>query len=162
VKKFADKIDVNKNIRYLDTQIKHIMDVYIKKMEKGDNWLLAKKPLNGHTCASCEQYLGDLNEKNEYVPWNKIPNQSDKIYRVGSGFSKMLQMLNIEEKNNNEEPKKEVRLPRVNNSRRAESMEATVLDVSSENKEESVEPQPHDPNRAKVVKIFKMKKKDEK
>jgi hypothetical protein len=80
VKKFSDKIETTKNIRYLDAQIKHIMDVYIKKMEKGDNWLLAKKPMNGYTCASCEQYLGDLNDNSQYVPWNKIAN--DKIYRV--------------------------------------------------------------------------------
>lgn len=75
-------MEVSKNIRYLDTQIKHILDVYIKKMEKGDNWLIAKKPLNGYTCASCEQYLGDLHENNQYIPWNKITNQNDKIYRV--------------------------------------------------------------------------------
>ncbi len=49
-------------------------------MEKGDNWLLAKKPMNGFTCASCEQYLGDLNDNSQHVPWNKISN--DKIYRV--------------------------------------------------------------------------------
>ena len=82
VRKFADKIEVSKNIRYLDTQIKHILDVYIKKMDKGDNWLIAKKPMNGFTCASCEQYLGDLQENNQFVPWNKIPNQNEKIYRV--------------------------------------------------------------------------------
>ena len=44
-KKFADKIDTSKSLKYLDAQIKHIVDVYIKRMEKGDNWLLAKKPV---------------------------------------------------------------------------------------------------------------------
>ena len=75
-------MEVGKNIRYLDSQIKHIMDVYIKKIEKGDNWLLAKKPMNGHTCASCEQYIGDLHDSNQHVAWNKIPSNNDKIYRV--------------------------------------------------------------------------------
>jgi hypothetical protein len=83
-RKFADKADTNKNVKYLDTQIKHIIEVYIKKMEKGDNWLLAKKPMNGYNCASCESYIGDLHDNNQYVPWNKYPNRdpNDKGYRV--------------------------------------------------------------------------------
>jgi len=83
-KKFADKNETTKNIKYLDTQIKHIIEVYIKKMEKGDNWLIAKKPVNGHVCASCESYIGDLPDSNQYVPWNKYPlrDPNEKAYRV--------------------------------------------------------------------------------
>ena len=72
IRKFAEKLETQKNIKFLDAQIKHIMDVYIKKMEKGDNWLLAKKPLRGFSCASCESYMGELNDKNmDNVYWNK-------------------------------------------------------------------------------------------
>jgi hypothetical protein len=83
-KKFADKNETTKNIKYLDTQIKHIIEVYIKKMEKGDNWLIAKKPVNGHVCASCESYIGELPDSNQYVPWNKYPlrDPNEKAYRV--------------------------------------------------------------------------------
>jgi len=83
-KKFADKIETGKNIKYLDTQLKHIIDVYIKKMEKGDNWLMAKKPVNGFSCASCESYIGELPDSNQYVPWNKYPirDPNEKAYRV--------------------------------------------------------------------------------
>jgi len=83
-KKFADKNETTKNIKYLDKQIKHIIEVYIKKMEKGDNWLIAKKPVNGHTCASCESYIGELPDSNQYVPWNKYPirDPNEKAYRV--------------------------------------------------------------------------------
>lgn len=81
--KLADKNNTNKNIKYLDAQIKHIIDVYIKKMEKGDSWLLAKKPVGGHTCASCESYIGDLHDHNQYVPWNKLhPKEVERSYRV--------------------------------------------------------------------------------
>lgn len=85
-KKFADKQDTQKNIKYLDAQVKHIVEVYIKKMEKGDNWLIAKKPVNGFACASCESYIGDLHDNNQYVPWNKYPvrDPNDKAYRVYS------------------------------------------------------------------------------
>jgi hypothetical protein len=83
-KKFADKLETSKNIKYLDAQVKHIIDVYIKKMEKGDNWLLAKKPVNGFACASCESYIGDLHDNNQHIPWNKYPirDPNDKAYRV--------------------------------------------------------------------------------
>ena len=43
-------------------------------MERGDNWLIAKKPVNGYSCASCEGYIGELNDKTtDHIPWNKYP-----------------------------------------------------------------------------------------
>ena len=98
-KKFADKVETIKNIKYLDQQIKHIVQVYIKKLDKNENWLLAKKPINSNICASCESYIGDLKDNSPYVPWNKYPlrDQGDKAYRLGNGFSKMLQMIQVEE-----------------------------------------------------------------
>ena len=83
-KKFADKAETSKNIKFLDAQIKHINEVYMKRMEKGDNWLLAKKPVNGFACASCESYIGDLHDTNQHIPWNKYPirDPNDKAYRV--------------------------------------------------------------------------------
>ena len=99
VKKFADRIETIKNLKYLDQQIKHIVQVYIKKIEKNENWLIAKKPINCNICASCESYIGDLKDNNPYIPWNKYPlrDPGDKIYRLGNGFSKMLQMIQVEE-----------------------------------------------------------------
>ena len=56
--------------------------------------------MGGHSCASCETYIGDLNEKKDYVAWNKYPQRErDKNYRVGNGFSRMLNMLNLDIKN---------------------------------------------------------------
>lgn len=94
-KRFADKIETGKNIKYLDTQLKHVIEVYIKKMEKGDNWLIAKKPMNGYTCASCESYIGDLPDSNQYVPWNKYPirDPNEKAYRVSFNTLLVLHML---------------------------------------------------------------------
>ena len=98
-KKFAEKIESTKNFKYLDQQIRHIMQVYIKKENKTDNWLLAKKPLNANLCASCEAYIGDLKDNSNYQPWNKYPlrDPNDKVYRLGNGFSKMLQMIQVDE-----------------------------------------------------------------
>ena len=95
-KKYAEKIDVSKSLKLLETQIKSLSES-CKKMDGSDNWLLAKKPLNNYQCASCEAMLkGDLDKKSEYIAWNKYPNRDDKTYRMGHGFSRMLQMVNEE------------------------------------------------------------------
>ena len=98
-KKFADHNDTYKTLKYLEQQIKNITQVFIRKMEKGDsNWLLAKKPINT-VCASCESYIGELKDTGTYIPWNKYPNKdpNDKLYRLGNGYSKMLQIIQIDE-----------------------------------------------------------------
>ena len=97
-KKFADKNETAKNFKYLESQIKKILAMLEKKDIQGDNWLLAKKPLNGFSCASCEAYIGELRDNTQYVPWNKYPlrDPNEKLYRIGNGFSKMLQMLNVD------------------------------------------------------------------
>jgi hypothetical protein len=98
-KKFAEKIETTKNFKYLDQQIKHILQVYIRKDNKSDNWLLAKKSLNANLCASCESYIGDLKDNSNFQPWNKYPlrDPNDKVYRLGNGFSKMLQLIQVDE-----------------------------------------------------------------
>ena len=94
-KKYADKIETSKNIKFLETQIKALHDAYLKKNEAGDNWLLAKKPINNFVCASCEANIkGELDKRTEFVPWNRYPQRDDKAYRIGHGFSRMLQMVN--------------------------------------------------------------------
>ena len=97
-KKFAERIETTKNFKYLDTQIKNILQIYIKKEKRSENWLLAKKPIT-NLCASCEAYIGELKDNNSYQPWNKYPlkDPNDKIYRLGNGFSKMLQMVQLDE-----------------------------------------------------------------
>ena len=68
-------------------------------MEKGENWLIAKKPFGGNSCASCEAFIGELHENRDYIPWNKLKESADKLSRMGNGFSKMLQMVDVEDKN---------------------------------------------------------------
>ena len=95
--KYAEKNLISKNNKIMEIKIKHLLDEY-RKNERSDAWLLSKKPI-GHLCASCEAYLGDLKDNStntKYIPWNKYPTKDpiDKLYRVGAGFSKILQMVN--------------------------------------------------------------------
>ena len=94
-KKYSDKYETIKNIKYLETQIKSINDQYVKKAEGQDNWLLAKKPMSNYLCASCEGVIrGELDKRCDYIPWNKYPIREDKYTRMGHGFSHMLQLVN--------------------------------------------------------------------
>ena len=133
-KRFIDKLDYNKTIRLLETNIKTVTESYNKKMEGGDNWLLAKKPM--YQCASCERVLTDLKQNpDDFIPWKKL--QKDDNYRMGHGFSRMLQMVNTDilkvaeinrenkkgyisdeekEKDGNKEKSTNVKLPKVGNS----------------------------------------------
>ena len=107
---FMEKKEILKNLKYLENQIKICLE-NSKKLDRSESWLLSKRPMN--VCASCEAYIGELKENSSFVPWNKYPikeiandnnnNSANKLYRVGSGFSKMLQIMNVEtkKKNNN-------------------------------------------------------------
>ena len=101
--KFAEKNLIIRNNKILELKIKHFVENY-KKSEKSDSWLLSKIPI-GHLCASCESYLGDIKDtaNTKYVPWNKYPTKdsADKLYRIGAGYSRMLQMISPDNKNNN-------------------------------------------------------------
>lgn len=93
LKKFVDKMEFTKSLKQIDIQIKSL-DIDSKKGE-ADSWIMAKKPLGCFNCATCESNIKKVTPHNEYLAWNKYP-QQDKIYRMGQGFSKMLQVMTSE------------------------------------------------------------------
>ena len=102
-KKFIERNIAEKTFKYLDLQIKNISDNLLSNsnnnnsVNNSDNWLLAKKPMSNFACASCDSFIGDLNNKSQYLPWNKISSsREEKKYRLGHGFSRMLQMVNMD------------------------------------------------------------------
>ena len=102
-KKFADRNETANNLKYLEDQIRKLFELLSSskkdKFNEADNWLLAKKPISGYSCAACESVIGNLrDDANKFIPWNKLPlrDPGDKLYRMGNGFSKMLQMLNFD------------------------------------------------------------------
>ncbi|MCQ2818393.1 MAG: hypothetical protein MJ252_14090 [archaeon] len=107
-RKFADKNETARALKYLEEQIRKLWE-YVKKLgtaeHEGNNWLIAKKPMFGFTCACCESYLGELKDKDQYIPWNKYPlrDPNEKLYRIGSGYSRMLQMINLDPNDANQQ-----------------------------------------------------------
>lgn len=64
--------------------------------DSNEEAMFSKRPLGGLSCASCEKDLTNLNGKKvEYMPWGKLPfrDPTERIARVGQGFSKMLSMV---------------------------------------------------------------------
>ena len=100
---YPKKSEINKNFKALELQIKQLYEYISKKDENSENWLLAKKPIGGFSCASCESYLGDLKENNEKVLWNQLPEReilSTNTNRIGNGFSRILNLVNVSKDNN--------------------------------------------------------------
>lgn len=65
--------------------------------ENEEDAMFTKKPLGGMSCASCEKNLINIyGHKADYLPWNRFPfrDPSERIAKVGQGFSKMLSMIN--------------------------------------------------------------------
>ena len=102
-RKYLDKAEHYKAVKNLEALIK----VQVEENKKdADGWLMAKQPLKCFNCASCESNIKNITPSHEYLPWNKYP-AGDRIYRMGQGFSHMLQMMTNEfiknvEKNTNE------------------------------------------------------------
>lgn len=179
-KKYADKFDTAKSIKFLETQIKTIQESYNRRSEGGDNWLLAKKPINNYVCASCEANIrGELDKRTEYVAWNKYPQREDKAYRLGHGFSRMLQMVNEdiirsagEKGYSSDEDKKlnpknysvnaSVKLPKVNKRKPAPGGLAVVtepnLPGSPYDEVENGESNNINPNKPQIVRVVRKNK----
>ena len=182
LKKYADRVDTNKNIKFLDQQIKNIIQYYIKKSEKEtNNWLIAKKPLNSNLCASCDSYIGDLKENSNFVPWNKYPNrENEKLYRLGNGFSKMLQLVQVDENdkknvgvnsyesNNTQNETNDKGLPKIkHNYNQTKSYFYTHTNINNLNLDEDEnnkknKKEKDDGTQPKITKIYRMNKDNEK
>ena len=102
--KFVDKNLLNRNKKLIEIQTKKLIEENIKE-EKNDNWLIAKKSLEGNLCASCESYIGDLNSnvENKYIPWNKYPQKDspEKVYKIYGGISNLINIFNTKLNNLN-------------------------------------------------------------
>ena len=113
-KKFVLKADNANAFKNLEEQFKRIVLLLSTKVDhEADNWLLAKKPINGYSCAACESYIGDLKEENidKYINWKKMPMrdrekekekepEKEKIYRLGNGYSHVLKMVGVDNNGN--------------------------------------------------------------
>ena len=105
-KKFVLKSENSNSLKNLEDQFKKIILLLATKIEnEKNNWLLAKKPMNGYSCAACEGYIGDLKDEKDdkYLTWKKLPirerekeSEHEKLYRLGNGYSHILKMVGVD------------------------------------------------------------------
>ena len=92
----------NTSLQTLQKDFKKLLKLLADKEEK-ENWLLAKKPIGNYSCASCENYLGNLkDDTDKHIHWKKLPikiknkESNDNIYKIGNGYSRLLRMINFD------------------------------------------------------------------
>ena len=144
-KKYLEKAEHYKAVKLLEAKIK----VQVEENKKeSESWIMAKRPLKCFNCATCESNIKNMSPTNEYLPWNKYP-PGEKIYRMGQGFSHMLQMMtnefvkNVEKNANelqkeNEQSHKSLNLNTMNDMRRVNTNfannEKTLIGLSINNR----------------------------
>ena len=149
-KKYLEKAEHYKAVKLLEAKIK----VQVEENKKeSESWIMAKRPLKCFNCATCESNIKNMSPTNEYLPWNKYP-PGEKIYRMGQGFSHMLQMMtnefvkNVEKNANelqkeNEQSHKSLNLNTMNDMRRVNTNfannEKTLIGLSINNRHHYVD-----------------------
>lgn len=101
LKKFADRNEIMKLLKKLDARIAILEEMMHENgmHDMGEHALLAKKPLGGWSCASCQKDLINIEGMRvQYYPWAKLPQRdpTERIAKVGQGFSRMLSALKPE------------------------------------------------------------------
>ena len=96
-KKFADRRDTNKAVRLLEQNMKNMYDLFLSRDDPGDvDDAMFSRKNPGFTCMSCEKNIINMEgRKADYNNWGKLPfrDPSERMLRVGHGFSKMLGAL---------------------------------------------------------------------
>ena len=93
---YASRKDLKKITRELESSVKIEMN---RSRPEGDDAMIAKKPLGGWSCASCEKKLERLAGRvPSHSPWKKMPlrDVSERMLKAGLGYSKMLTSLQVE------------------------------------------------------------------
>ena len=91
-KRFADKTETRKALRFFESRIHELVDQSPEKRE-GEDAMIARKYLGGWSCLSCEKALEKLKGRmSGHQSWNKMPKRdpTERIAKAGPGFSKML------------------------------------------------------------------------
>jgi len=95
-KLFVEKTDMRKTIGKLKLRLQMIENMFAKNEtpENAPDAILAKKPLGGWSCASCQKDLKNFGkQKLSFYPWAKMPS-SGKNPTIG--YSRMLSLIKPE------------------------------------------------------------------
>ena len=89
IKNYPDKQDLKKLKVYTNKQLENLYALIQARTSitaDGENAILAKKPLGGWSCASCENKLSNMIPYNqEHQAWNRMPyrDPNERMAKVG-------------------------------------------------------------------------------
>ena len=98
--RFSDRDETNRSLKNFEKSIRSFVEkssFTSPRKDEEETALLAKKPLGGWSCASCEKDLVNISGRVPgYQAWSKLPFRvpGERIAKVGQGFSKMLALVN--------------------------------------------------------------------
>ena len=94
IKKFLDKKEGYKSLKLLGLQIQNINEyLNLNNTNVSTDRILMNRPLSNMFCPSCDSKMNNNTiNKNEYMIKNKEKDLNN--YRMGQGFSHMLQLIN--------------------------------------------------------------------
>ena len=134
--KYLRKSEFQKTLKTLDIQMKQLQgnsNNTINQSKENDNWILAKQPLKCFNCASCEANVNSNSIQQEPISWNKYHGQ----YRIGQGFSKLLNKLNtnriIDEKEKEKDLNKTEKRNKISNNSSDNFESNNLLMVNNKN-----------------------------
>ena len=101
-------VNFSSSIKILQDNFKKLLKLLSDKEQYYENnkYQMEGNPMaiGGHSCASCETYIGDLRTEQKFVSWNQFPKKerdnSDILKRVQNGYSRLLQMINFDSNGN--------------------------------------------------------------
>ena len=98
-------VNYSSSLKILQENFKKLLKLLADKdMYEKNQIPIENNPIGGHSCASCETYLGDLKVEPKYVSWNRFPKKerdNGEIFKkVQNGYSRLLQMINFDNNGN--------------------------------------------------------------
>ena len=100
-------INYTSTLKILQDNFKKLLKLLSDKEQyyEKNQYQMEKNSLGGgHSCASCENYIGDLKTEHKFVNWNKFPKKekdnTEIFKRVQNGYSHLLQMINFDSNRN--------------------------------------------------------------
>lgn len=99
-----DKQDTKKALKQFESQIETILEMLFHKVDEFDvnDAMLAKKPLGGWSCISCQKNISNISgnmadyQVNNKFPVKDIPGQERASHQMPKGFSKLIQNYGIQ------------------------------------------------------------------
>eukprot|EP00347_Sterkiella_histriomuscorum_P011345 403372808 len=127
-KRFMDRQDVKKALKQFESQIESIIELLYNKVDEFEvnDAMLAKKPLGGWSCISCQKNIQNVSgNPGDYLVNNKMPQRDmplDHSHKLPRGLSKLIQNYGINNPSGNKSQQVSTQIQINSNHTEAENL----------------------------------------